>query len=592
MYGSGEISPPPADIPCGQFSMAGVSQQLQQLAMQQQMMGGAQGGSPILSPSMGSSMHPFSLSPGGNFPPSPGATSPHSHGGFNRHDYMRGLSSGHMSPMSPSRVPLPMSPHSYGSPSGRSAQMGSVLQHVNGQQVLVIRLEQYVPPQTNPQETREENNFRHALPPRMLHKHKRWIEQHLGPSAELMLNIPAGLVELSRKRLSRGDARYKGLSEMNLEARVVGEFDPVYVQRVFDDLFINNKRTVRSSRRRCFEVINSVKSLTETTGAFVISRPVDECIDIYGPQEAVDAAQAYLTSMQSQSGVSKRVIQVKSAAASVVIRQRRSILSRDEGSLFVEPPPRGRPVEEQTVTIYAYSDVGFLDRAEQAIRDIEREVMQRKGAGSPPVPNPQSVYHLDPSLMRSMSPPMDGQMPVDAMLQQLNAIAATQQQHIQEQLLQMQMQMQHPPQPQQPLPPPQLDEDEELLGVCAMRDAMKPEERHAEREVPSPSQSPPPLLDEVHDASTDGQQSRGPSRRSSVVNLAQQRVVLATPHANAHLTNPAAMGVGRAAEGQHYLKGSVGSESSQALSSPQSTVAHAQHEEEHTPPRSPAQVEA
>ena len=149
---------------------------------------------------------------------------------------------------------------------------------------MVMKLDKYVPTATNPHETLEEKNFRHALPPRLLHKHKLYVESLIGPETELVINVPPGLVELSRKRLSRGDSRYKGLAEMNIEAKVVGQFDPVVVHAVLDQLFLGNKRTVKSSRRRCFEVINSVKNLTESTGAFVISRPADECVDIYGPE--------------------------------------------------------------------------------------------------------------------------------------------------------------------------------------------------------------------------------------------------------------------------------------------------------------------
>eukprot|EP01062_Namystynia_karyoxenos_P028426 TRINITY_DN21536_c0_g1_i6.p2 TRINITY_DN21536_c0_g1~~TRINITY_DN21536_c0_g1_i6.p2 ORF type:complete len:463 (+),score=125.82 TRINITY_DN21536_c0_g1_i6:91-1479(+) len=406
MHGSGVVSTCPADTPCGQLSAAGASQQLlqlrqlQQIAMQQEMMGGAlaQGGSPNLSPSVGPSMHPLSLGPGGNRPPSPG---------FNRRDCVRELSSGRMSPVSPSRMPLPVSSHSFGSPSGRNALMGSALQRINGQQVLVIRLAQYVPQQAHPQETQEQQQFRHALPARMLHKHQRWIEQQLGPRVELVLNRPPSVTGACGKAPPAGDVQYEGPSEVC----VVGEFHPGHVQRVFDDLFIHNKRTVQSSRARCCEVISSSQALTETTGAFAICRPADERIDIYGPQAAVAAAQAYLTSPpQPQSGVAELAIRVKSAAASVVLRQRVSILSPDEGSIWVKPPPLGRPVEEQTVYINVYSDARLLDRAEQAIRDIERVVMQCKGAGSAPAPNPQSVYHLDPSPTQSGSP-MGGQMP-------------------------------------------------------------------------------------------------------------------------------------------------------------------------------------
>eukprot|EP01064_Diplonema_japonicum_P004709 TRINITY_DN13093_c0_g1_i1.p1 TRINITY_DN13093_c0_g1~~TRINITY_DN13093_c0_g1_i1.p1 ORF type:complete len:486 (+),score=101.84 TRINITY_DN13093_c0_g1_i1:45-1502(+) len=243
-----------------------------------------------------------------------------------------------------------------------------------GGKTMIVKLDKYVPPATNPNETLEEKNFRHALPPRLLHKHKAWVEQQLGPHSELIINVPPGLVELSRKRLSRGDSRYKGLADMNIEAKIVGRFDPVYANGVLDNLFIGNKRTVKSSRRRCFEVINSVKHLTETTGAFVISRPVDECVDIYGPQHVVESAIAYLLSMQSQSGVSKRVIRVSTAAASAIIKARRSILPREQGSLFVEPPPRGEMTLTQSVTIYAYVDSVHLDLAEDAIRKIEREV--------------------------------------------------------------------------------------------------------------------------------------------------------------------------------------------------------------------------
>eukprot|EP00755_Sulcionema_specki_P004186 Sspe_Gene.29449::Locus_14001_Transcript_1_1_Confidence_1.000_Length_1809::g.29449::m.29449 len=258
-----------------------------------------------------------------------------------------------------------------------------------GSRTLTINLEQYVPAATNPQETQEEKNFRHALPPRLLHKHKSWVEAQLGGHAELSLNVPPGLVELSRKRLSRGDSRYKGLSEMNVEARVTGVFEPAMVHHLFDELFIRSKVTVKSSRRRCFEVINNVKQLTELTGAFVISRPVDECIDIYGPRHAVEAAQNYLISMQSQSGVSKKVISVSSLASSAIIKARRMILPREQGSLFVEPPPRGQSVATQPVTLYAYSDASKLDHAEAIIKRIEEEVIRRKENG-------EDLDHFDP----------------------------------------------------------------------------------------------------------------------------------------------------------------------------------------------------
>eukprot|EP01061_Rhynchopus_euleeides_P008293 TRINITY_DN17354_c0_g1_i2.p1 TRINITY_DN17354_c0_g1~~TRINITY_DN17354_c0_g1_i2.p1 ORF type:complete len:549 (+),score=138.78 TRINITY_DN17354_c0_g1_i2:98-1744(+) len=255
--------------------------------------------------------------------------------------------------------------------------------------MMVFKLDKYVPPATNPHETLEEKNFRHALPPRLLHKHKVYVESLLGPETELIINVPPGLVELSRKRLSRGDSRYKGLADMNIEAKIVGQFDPVVCHAVLDKLFIGNKRTVKSSRRRCFEVINSVKSLTEATGAFVISRPADECVDVYGPEHVVESAIEYLMSMQSQSGVSKRVIRVSPAAASAIIKARRSILPREQGSLFVEPLAKGDLNGLQTVTIYAYVDASHLDSAEAAIRRIEIDLA--RPAGVPMMPG--SVMH-------------------------------------------------------------------------------------------------------------------------------------------------------------------------------------------------------
>ena len=266
------------------------------------------------------------------------------------------------------------------------------------EKTMIVRLDKYVPPATNPNETLEEKNFRHALPPRLLHKHKAWVEQQLGPLAELVINVPPGLVELSRKRLIRGDSRYKGLSDMNIEAKIVGKFDPVYTNAIFDKLFVENKRTVKSSRRRCFEVINSVKQLTDTTGAFVISRPVDECIDVYGPAHVVDSAIQYLLSMQTQSGVSKRIIQVSTAAANAIIKNRRMILPREQGSLFVEPAPRGEEVNSQTVTIYAYVDMSHLDIAENAIRDIEKEIEVEEAISQ------EIREHIDPN--HSPPPPL------------------------------------------------------------------------------------------------------------------------------------------------------------------------------------------
>ncbi|KAJ9440401.1 hypothetical protein DIPPA_15153, partial [Diplonema papillatum] len=228
-----------------------------------------------------------------------------------------------MPPMCPSSSAQLRAQSSY-SLASATARDGSI------EQVMTVRLGKYVPLATNPNETLEEKNFRHALPPRLLHKHKAWVQSQIGTQCEIEVNIPPGLVELSRKRLSRGDSRYRGLADMKIEAKIIGHFDPAWALAVLDDLFANNRRSVKCSRRRCFEVINSVKHLTETTGAFVISRPVDECVDVYGPKHVVDSAIQYLMSMQSQSEVSKRVIAVSVAAASAVIKARRTILPRDQ----------------------------------------------------------------------------------------------------------------------------------------------------------------------------------------------------------------------------------------------------------------------
>ena len=279
------------------------------------------------------------------------------------------------SPSSQAMHPTFGSPPLHPSPSPSQSTNQMVLSVNDDTMTMIVKLDKYVPQATNPNETLEEKNFRHALPPRLLHKHKAYVESLIGPHAELIINVPPGLVELSRKRLSRGDSRYKGLADMNIEAKIVGKIDPVFCNQVLDKLFFENKRTVKSSRRRCFEVINSVKNLTEATGAFVISRPADECVDVYGPevrpngyvwsnpclstnlaplphthtctQHVVESAIEYLMSMQSQSGVSKRVIAVSPAAASAVIKARRTILPREQVCLrtpctFVPsliPPP-------------------------------------------------------------------------------------------------------------------------------------------------------------------------------------------------------------------------------------------------------------
>lgn len=419
----------------------------------------------------------------------------------------RALSAGQLSPTPLSPHGLPISPQPATSPGQGYMSMG---QGAGGQRILTVNLERYVPPQTNPSESREENNFRHALPPRMLHKHKAWLEQRMGQGAELVLNIPPGMVELSRKRLSRGDSRYKGLADMKLEARVTGEFDPKIVREVLDEVFVGNKRTIRCSRRRCFEVINSVKSLTETTGAFVISRPVDECIDIYGPQHAVDAAQAYLTSMQSQSGVSKRVVHVKSIAASAIIRQRRNILNRDEGSLFVEPPPRGSAANEQTVTIYAYSDPGKLDNAERVIRDIEQEVLKRKGTASsdggpaecmsPPM-YPDSPPLSPTSLLHVMAGGQNSSSLREAVQlhQQLQAQHAAQ---IRAALMQQQQLTASPlnlPAAVTPVAPVADDTQEDIAGEIATAQVISQKQGEGNRDV-----SPPPLMEDEQTGAAEG----------------------------------------------------------------------------------------
>ena len=52
-----------------------------------------------------------------------------------------------------------------------------------------------------------------------------------------------------------------------------------------------------------------------------------------------------------------------------------------QGSLFVEPLPKGEPNGIQTVTIYAYVDAGHLDAAEAAIRRIELDLQRPMGMG-------------------------------------------------------------------------------------------------------------------------------------------------------------------------------------------------------------------
>jgi len=494
LQGGGVGSPVQQQQLLGSIGLEGPTSPMQQQQLIGQMaismqLAAASASSPTMSPPLSPTGQPGSF---GRIPVGLSNSMPLSPGQYEF--AARALSAGPLSP-------TPLSPHGLASPqAATSPGQGhmSLGQGAGGQRILTVNLERYVPTQTNPSESREENNFRHALPPRMLHKHKAWLEQRMGPGAELVLNIPPGMVELSRKRLSRGDSRYKGLADMKLEARVTGEFDPKIVREVLDEVFVGNKRTVKCSRRRCFEVINSVKSLTETTGAFVISRPVDEMIDIYGPQHAVDAAQAYLTSMQSQSGVSKRVVHVKSIAASAIIRQRRNILNRDEGSLFVEPPPRGSAVNEQTVTIYAYSDPGKLDNAERVIRDIEQEVLKRKGTGlgdgvvegcmSPPL-YPDSPPLSPTSLMHVMA---GGQAEAVQLHQQLQAQHAEQ---IRAALMQQQQLKASPLRGQPPQPAPVVDDDtqEDIAGEIAAAQVIAQKQGDKEKGKVSPSVSPPPL---------------------------------------------------------------------------------------------------
>eukprot|EP00662_Eupelagonemidae_sp_cell21_P009149 gene9149-49705_t len=59
-----------------------------------------------------------------------------------------------------------------------------------------------------------------------------------------------------------------------------------------------DQRTVEANRWLCCEVANSVRALCAQTGAFVVARPVDGRIDIYGPPRSAAVAEACIEAMR------------------------------------------------------------------------------------------------------------------------------------------------------------------------------------------------------------------------------------------------------------------------------------------------------